>query len=132
MRPKKRGAQKLDQTHDSSGLEDFEDLTINTFPSRCMASGLDGIDGIKRVLSKLLGELHEVTLDELDLILKTQVLNVLGRTTNLESVVVQTNDVDVGEPGDLTCGTADTAPNVQNAHTRLEPHLGGEVVLVTG
>jgi hypothetical protein len=97
-----------------------------------MASSLDGIDGVKRVLPKLLSELHEVTLDELNLVLKTQVLGVLGRTTDLESVVVQTDNIDVGEPGDLSCGTPDTAPDVQNAHAGLETHLGGEVVLVTG
>lgn len=50
----------------------------------------------------------------------------------MESVVVQTDDVNVGEPGDLTCGTADTAPDVENPHSRLEAHLGGEVVLVAG
>lgn len=97
-----------------------------------MASSLNGIDRVKRILPKLLSELHEVALDELDLILKTQVLDVLGRTTDLESVVVQTDDIDVGEPGNLTRGSANAAPDVQNAHTGLETHLGGEVVLVTG
>jgi hypothetical protein len=97
-----------------------------------MASGLDGIDRIKRILPKLLHELHEVALDELDLVLETQLLDVLGRTANLESIVVQADDVDVGEPGDLTRRASDTTPDVQNAHARLETHLGGEVVLVTG
>lgn len=97
-----------------------------------MACSFDSIDGVERVLPKLLNELHEVALDELDLILQTQILDILGGTTDLESVVVQTDDVDVGEPGDLTCGTADAAPDVQNPHSRLQTHLGGEVVLVTG
>ena len=122
----------MDKTHDSSGLEDLEDLTIDTLPSRCVASSFDGIDGIERVLSKLFGELHEITLDELDLILETQILGVLGRTTDLESVVVQTDNVDVGEAGDLACWTTDTTSDVQNAHAGLETHLRGEVVFVTG
>ena len=96
-----------------------------------MASSFDSIDGVERVLPKLLGELHEVTLDKLDLVLEAQVLGVLGRTTNLECIVVQTDNVDIGKPGDLTCWAADTAPDVQNAHAGLETHLRGEVVLVT-
>jgi len=96
-----------------------------------MASSFDGIDGVERVLPKLLGELHEVTLDELDLILETKLLGVLGRTTDLERVVVQTDNVDVGKPGDLACWTADTTADVQNTHAGLETHLCGKVVLVT-
>ena len=97
-----------------------------------MAGSLNGIDGVERVFPKLLSEVHEVTLDKLDLILKTQVLGVLGRTTNLESVVVQTDDVDVNEPGDFTRGATNTAADIENAHAGFETHLGGEVVLVTG
>ena len=97
-----------------------------------MASSLDGIDGIERILSELLSELHEIALDELDLILKSQILDVLGRTTDLESVVVQTDDINIGEPGDLACGTTNTTPNVQDTHTGFETHLCGEVMFVTG
>ena len=97
-----------------------------------MACGFDGINGIKRVLPELFGELHEVTLDELNLILKTQSVDQLGRTTDLEGVVVQTDDVDVGEPGDLSRGTTDAAADVENAHTGFETHFESEVMLVTG
>ena len=96
-----------------------------------MASSFDGINGVERVLPKLLGELHEVTLDKLDLVLKAQILGILGSTTDLESVVVQTDNVDVGESSDLACWTANTAADVQNAHAGLETHLRGEIVLVT-
>ena len=96
-----------------------------------MACGLDGINSVEGVLPKLLSELHKVALDELDLILKTQVLDILGGAANLESVVVQTDDVNVAEPGDLACGAANATANVQNAHTGLKTHFEGEIVLVT-
>lgn len=120
------------KTYDSSGFEDFEDFTVDTFPSRGMAGSLDGIDSIERILAELVDKFHEVTLDELDLALETQILDVLGGTTDLESVVVQADDVDVGKPGDLTGGTTDTTADVENTHAGLEPHLVGEVMLVTG
>lgn len=127
-----KGEERLNEAHDSSRLEDLENFAINAFPSRGMACSLDGINSIKRVLPELLGELHKVALDELNLILKTQVLDVLGRTTDLESVVVQTDDADVGEPGDLSRGTTDAAPDVQHTHTGLETHFEGEIMLVAG
>jgi hypothetical protein len=96
-----------------------------------MACGLDSINGVERVLPKLLSELHKVALDELDLILKTQVLDILGGPTNLEGVVVQTNDIDVAEHSNLACGAAHATANVQHTHTGLETHFEGEVVLVT-
>lgn len=119
------------KAHDSSRLKDLENLAINTFPSRGVAGSLDGINSIERVLPKLFGELHKVSLDKLNLILNAQVFDVLGRTTNLESIVVQTDDVDVGEPGDLPCGTTDTAADVEDTHTGLETHLEGEIMLMT-
>ena len=51
---------------------------------------------------------------------------------DLEVVVVKTDDIRVRETGDFTCGTADTASDVEDAHTGFEVHLCGEVVLVTG
>jgi hypothetical protein len=126
------GEQNLGYTHDSSGLKDLEDLTVNAFPSRRVASRLNGINGIKRVLPKLTNEVHKVTLDKPDLILKVYFFGVFGCAADLESVVVQADDVDVGEPGDLTCGTTDTAPDIQNAHAGLETHPKGKVVFVAG
>lgn len=51
-------------TYDSSWLEDFLDLTIDTLPLGGVASGLNGVDSIEGVLAELLVELHKVTLDD--------------------------------------------------------------------
>ena len=51
---------------------------------------------------------------------------------NLEIVVVEANDVDIGEPSDFTCRTADTASNIKNTHAGSKVHLSGEVVFMSG
>ena len=85
---------------------------------------------IKVVRAELLDELHEVALDERDLVLEACVLGVLARAADLVFVVVETDDLHVGEARDLPSGTTNTATNVEDAHTGLEAHLGGKVMFV--
>lgn len=92
----------------------------------------DSLNRIEAVLSKLLHQVHKVALDELDLVRKTRLGRVLARATNLELVVVASNDVDVRKPSDLTSGTTNTASDVEDSHLGLELHRVGEVVLVAG
>ena len=80
----------------------------------------------------MLRQLHEVTLNESHLVLKTGILGVLVRTGDLVVVVVETDDVHIRESCNLTCRTANTTTDVEHAHTGAEVHLGGEVVFVAG
>lgn len=86
---------------------------------------------IERVLAELLSELHEVTLDEGDLILEAHLLRVLPGTLELEVVVVEADDVGVAELGNLASGATDTATDVEHTHARSEDHLRGKVMLMT-
>lgn len=97
-----------------------------------MASGLDGINSIERVLSKLLSELHEVTFGKGDLVLETSLFGVLPSPLDLEVVVVQSDNVSVGELGNFPGGSTNTASDVEDAHTRFELHVCREVMLVAG
>lgn len=85
---------------------------------------------VEGVLAKLLRQLHEIALGKLQLVLETSVLGVLVRTADLVLVVVETDDVYVRKPCDLTRRSTDTAADIQHAHARLELHLRSEVVLV--
>lgn len=86
---------------------------------------------VKAVLAKLLGELHEVALDERHLVRKTGLGSLLASAEDLELVVVDTNDVGVRETGNLTGGATNTTADVKNTHARAETSHRGEVVLVT-
>ncbi len=119
-------------TENSSRLEDLLNLAVDALEVGSVAGSLDGVNGIESVLAELLVKLHEITLDELDLSGEAGLLGVLACTLDLVIVVVETNDVDVGETSDLTSGTTDTATDIEDAHLGLESHLVGKVVLVTG
>lgn len=118
-------------TYDSSGLENLLDLTVDTLEVGCVAGGLDGVDGVEAVLAKLLSKLHEVALDEFDLSGEASLLCVLASALDLVFIVVETDNVDVGETGNLTGGATDAATDIEHSHLGLEAHLVGEVVLVT-
>src|ERR1700691_604680 len=110
-------------THDSSRLEDLHDLAIDAFPGGSMAGRFDGIDSIERVLSKLLSELHEVTLNEFDLVFKWRLQGILARPHNLEIVVIQPNDVCIGELRDLPGRSTDSASDIEDSHTLSQLHV---------
>lgn len=74
---------------------------------------------------------HEITLDIFELARETLFDGVPGGALNLVVVVVETGDVAVGELGDLSGGTTNTATNIQNLVTGLDADLHGEVVLMT-
>jgi hypothetical protein len=75
---------------------------------------------------------HEVSLDELLLVLKTGLNGVVGSTLNLVVVVVQSDNVDTSESGHLASGSSNSTSDVKNGHTLLQSHHVGEEVLVTG
>ena len=64
---------------------------------------------------------HEVALCELELVRKALLLGISCCAFNLVVVVVQSNDVDVGELDDLSSRSANTAADVEH------PHPGPEV-----
>lgn len=88
------------------------------------------LTSVKRVLSKLLSKLHEVTLDERNLILQAHFLGVFPCTADLEVVVVQADNLSIRELRYLTCGTADTTANIEDTHASLDAHFVGKVVFV--
>lgn len=119
-------------THDTSGLENLEDLSVNALKGRGVASSLNRVNSVKAVGAKLLLKLHEVALDEREVVRETSLGSLLASTANLELVVVDTNNLGVTEAGDLASGSTDTATDVKNAHARAETHHRREVVLVAG
>jgi hypothetical protein len=87
---------------------------------------------IKGVLPKLLGELHKVPLDKVDLAGQPGLAGLHVRPLDLVVVDGDAGDIRVGEAGDLPCGTADAASDVEDAGAGSEVELVGEVVLVSG
>ena len=85
---------------------------------------------IKGILSKLFGELHEVTFDESDLIFKTFLHGIFACTPDLELVVVHANNLAIRELRNLASRSANTTANVKDAHARFQVHLGSKVVLM--
>lgn len=90
------------------------------------------LTSIKVSFSKLLRKLRKVTLHKRNLVLQSHLLRVLSRPTNLEVVVVETNDLHVGEHRNFTSGSTDTTADVQDAHAWAELHLGGQIMFVSG
>ena len=117
-------------TEDSTGLQDLEDLGVDTLETGGVDSGFNGVHGVEGVLGEV--HLHEITLHERVLVGNAGLLGVVGGTLDLVVVVVEANDVDTGEAGHLAGGTADTAADIKDLHVLLEAHLVGEVVLVAG
>jgi hypothetical protein len=123
------GHQPLVDTEDAAGLEHAEDLAVDALEAGSVDGGLDGVDGVERIVREV--HLHEVALGEGDLLVKTLLLGVHGAALNLVVVVVEAHDVAAGELGDLSCGTTDTAADVQHSCALLDAHLQGQVVLVS-
>lgn len=57
---------------------------------------------------------------------------VVCRTVDLVVVVVQSNDVDTGEPSDLPSGTTNTTADVENSHAISKAHHVCQVMLMAG
>ena len=141
-----RGAKRTDL---SSRLQDSQDLSVASLPVRRVAGSLDSaendtsaalegtrnadkLDGVEGVFSELLDEMHEIALDERNLVRETELLGVGVGLGDLVLVVVDADDFGVGEASDLTRRPSDTAADVEDFHIRLDADLGGEVVLVSG
>lgn len=120
----------LVDTELATGLEDTEDLAVDTDQLGSVDGSLDGVNGIEGVVGEL--HLHEVTLDKGHLLGEALLGGVVGSTVNLVVVVVETGDVGTRELDHLTGGATNTTANVQNLHALLETGLHGEIVLVTG
>jgi hypothetical protein len=80
----------------------------------------------------LLGKLHKVPLDKVDLAGQPGLAGLHVRPLNLVIVDGDARDVCVGEAGDLPRGSTDTASDVEDAGAGGEVELVGEVVLVSG
>jgi hypothetical protein len=137
-------------TENTTGLEDLEDLTVDTFERRSVTSGLNSVDYsfqfqlssapshlkkmfskehertcIETILPKLFAKFHKVSLPEIDQMTESSLLSVLPRTSDLEIVIVHSGDGGIGEMSDLTSGTSDTAPHVEDFHSFFKTDLGG-------
>src|SRR6267154_2484446 len=87
---------------------------------------------IKIALAKLLGELHKVALDESEPVCETGSGSQRARAANLIVVVVEPDDVDIQKLSHLARGTTNATSDIENAHSPLEAHVGGEVVFMPG
>jgi len=87
---------------------------------------------IEGIFTKLFNKLHKIALDELDFFLELGLGGVLTCPLDLEIVIVETNDVDIGEGGNFTSGSANTTSDIEDAHARLQLHHMGEVVFMAG
>lgn len=117
-------------THHSSGLEDLEDLSVDTLKGGGVAGSLNGVNGVEAVGAELLLEGHKVALDKRNLVGETSASRLLASAADLELVVVDTDNVGVREASNLAGGTTNTTADVENAHAGAEANHGGEVVLV--
>lgn len=88
------------------------------------------LTSVKRVLSKLLSKLHEVTLDKRDLGLQAHLLGIFTCAADLEVVVVQADDLSIRELRYLACGTTNTTANVKDTHAGLDAHFVGKVMFM--
>ena len=59
-------------------------------------------------------------------------LGISSCTFNLVIVVVQADDVDIGELDNLSCRASNTAAHVEHSHVVIQAHLVCEVVLMAG
>jgi len=146
-------------TKDTTGFENLEDLAVDALKGRSVAGGLDGVDwrgrtrkvdhqhtvarspstqeqtlaltSVKRVLPKLLAELHEIPLFEIEQMTQPSLGRVFSSTGQLEIVVIDTGNVGVGETGDLSSGTSDTTPDVEDFHSLFDTDLSSEVVFMS-
>lgn len=73
---------------------------------------------------------HEIALHELELVRETLLFRIARGTLDLVVVVVETGDVGVGELGNLPCGAANAAADVEDLHAGLDADLHGKVVFV--
>lgn len=124
------GHEPLVDTESTTGLEHTVNLAVDALEGGGVDGSLNGVDGVEAVV--LEGHLHEVALDEVELLGQTLLGSVGGGAVDLVVVVVEASDVGARELGNLTRRATDTAANVQDPHALLDVHRVGEVVLVAG
>lgn len=124
------GHEPFVDTENTTRLEHTLDFLVDTDELGRVDSGLDGVDSVEGVVGEL--HLHEVTLDEAQLVAQALALRITGGTLDLVVVVVEPNHVSISELGDLTGRAANTAANIKHLHAGLDTHLVGEVVFVAG
>ena len=122
------GHKPLVDTEHTTGLEDLEDLGVDTLQTGRVDGRLDRVHSIERV--RLKRHLHEISFDELVLIGETGLLSVVGRTLDLVVVVVETDNIYVREARHLAGGATDAAADIEDLHARLQTHHMCQVVLV--
>jgi hypothetical protein len=76
--------------------------------------------------------LHEVTLDEAQLISETSLCSISGGPLNLVVIVVEANNVDASKSGYLTGWSTDATADIKNLLAFTEFHAVGKVVLMAG
>mmetsp|Transcript_104337 Transcript_104337/g.271618 ORF Transcript_104337/g.271618 Transcript_104337/m.271618 type:complete len:395 (+) Transcript_104337:311-1495(+) len=122
------GQAPLVAREDATGLEHPEDLAVDSSAVGSVASGLDGVHSIERVV--LERKLHEVSLDELHLI--TEALTDGEGVAPVHLKLVDGHGLDVGacESRDVSGRPADTAAAVQKGGTLLRAQAAGQKVLM--
>lgn len=63
---------------------------------------------------------------------KTFLLSIARRTLDLVVVVIEPNDIGAREFDNLSSGSSNTAPNIQDTHALLEIHHVCQVVFMAG
>ncbi|KAH3671007.1 hypothetical protein OGAPHI_000718 [Ogataea philodendri] len=124
------GHDPLVRTKHSAGLQHLVDLAVHSFENRSMHSGLDRVHSVETVWFKV--HLHEVALHKRELVVQLELLGVVVGSLDLVVVVVQTNNLTVGEPSDLSGRASNTASDIQHLHVFAESHLQSKVMFVSG
>lgn len=75
---------------------------------------------------------HEISLNDLYLVVETSLCRVSPGSFDLVFVQGHSSDVCSGELGNLSCRAADTAAHVENLHSLLDIDHMSEVVFVSG
>lgn len=124
------GHEPFVDTEHTSGLQHTEDLTVDTLEAGCVHSRLDGIHGVEGVVRE--PHLHEVALDEAQLVREALPGSVARRALDLVVIVVQANHVHASELDHLAGRSTHTAAHIQDPHVLLQAHLERQVVLMAG
>mmetsp|Transcript_9294 Transcript_9294/g.38065 ORF Transcript_9294/g.38065 Transcript_9294/m.38065 type:complete len:431 (-) Transcript_9294:137-1429(-) len=112
----------------TTGLERLEDVAVAAHRVRRVHRRLDLIRRVEGAFFE--GQVHEVALDELELVGEAALRSDGVRARHLISVVVEARHVAARERGDLARWAAHTAADVQHLHALVEPKLEREVMLM--
>ncbi|KAH3682421.1 hypothetical protein WICPIJ_006607 [Wickerhamomyces pijperi] len=88
-----------------------------------MNSGFNGVNSIKGSFWEI--HLHEITLDEFQLLFQVELLSVVVGLLDLVIVVVQTGDMSTSESGNFSSWATNTTTDIKDLPAFFDTNLAG-------